>query len=310
MENLKYAYMTNMWGLAVQYPKINDWNEWYAGDYSNAAYYLDWDKILKFYAGTGFKGIELMFHMLPYITQFFGAPKHFADFAKERGIEQITGTFFIAMGSENRENHQRVLDFSQKMIDFTFNLGGENMNVMPASGYFGVGPLSVAQLKNAADCFNEIGRRAADRGIAASIHSEFWCAINKYDLEQFIDMTDPRYVYFCLDTAQVAIMGFDPVKLYETYHDRIKYFHLKDTNKQNTPDEERFAAGAEFADDGTRWFWEPGGGSVDFPALWEALKKHSHTGWITLETDGTPDPLATMVLSKWYIDQVLSPIYK
>jgi inosose dehydratase len=310
MDNLKYSYMTNMWGLAVQYPKINSWDEWYVGDYSNAAYYLDWDRILKFHVGAGFRGIELMFHMLPYVKQFFGGPRGFADFAKERGIEQITGTFFIALGSENRQNHPGILEFSRKMIDFTSELGGENMNIMPASGYYGVGPLSEDQLKSAADCLNEIGRRAADKGVAASIHSEFWCAVNKYDLERFLDLTDPRYVYFCLDTAQVSIMGFDPVKMYDTYHERIKYFHLKDTNKINAPDSERFAAGAEFADDGTRWVWEPGGGKVDFPGLWRLLKKYDHKGWVTIETDGTPDPLATMVLTKCYIEQVLSPIYK
>lgn len=308
--NLKYSYMTNMWGLVVQYPKLNNWNEWYDKDYSNSVYYLDWDKILKYHVGTGIVGIELMFHMLPYIKRFFGTPKAFADFAKERGIEKITGTFSLAIGSEDRARHAGVLEFNQKMIDFTAELGGENINIMPASGYYGVGPLSKDQLKNAVDCFNEIGRRAADKGVDACIHSEFWCAVNKYDLELFLEMTDPRYVHFCLDTAQVAIMGFDPVKMYDQYHERIKYFHLKDTNMQNTPDSARFAAGAEFADDGTRWFWEVGGGAVDFPGLWKLLKKYNHKGWMSIETDGTPDPLATMVLSKWYIDHVLSPIYK
>lgn len=308
--NLKYSYMTNMWGLVVQYPKINNWNEWYDGDYSNAVYYLDWDKIFKYHVGAGITGIELMFHMQPYIKKFFGTPKNFVDFAKERGIEKVTGTFSLALGSEDKSKRASVIDFNQKMIDFTYELGGENINIMPASGYYGVGPLSSEQLKSSIECFNEIGRRAADKGIAACVHSEFWCAVNKYDLERFLDETDPRYVHFCLDTAQVSIMGFDPVKMYEKYHERVKYFHLKDTNKQNTPDELRFCAGAEFADDGTRWFWEVGGGSIDFQGIWKLMKKYKHKGWVAIETDGTPDPLATLVLSKWYIDHVLSPIYK
>ena len=28
-------------------------------------------------------------------------------------------------------------------------------------------------------------------------------------MKEFLEMTDPRYVYYCLDTAQVAIMGKD-----------------------------------------------------------------------------------------------------
>ncbi len=309
-DNLKYSYMTNMWGLVVEYPEINDFHEWYDGDYSNSVYYLDWDKILKYHVGCGITGIELMFHMMPYIKKYFGKPEEFTAFARERGIEQVTGTFSLALGAEDRNKHDSVLAFNQKIIDWTYGLGGKNINIMPASGYYGVGPLNDEQLKNAADCFNEIGRRAADKGIDACIHSEFWCAVNKYDLEKFLEMTDPNVVHFCLDTAQVAIMGFDPVEMYDKYHDRVKHFHLKDTTMQNTPDEARFAAGAEFADDGSRWFWEVGGGNVDFKGLWHLMKKYQHKGWVAIETDGTPDPLATMVLSKWYIDHVLSPIYK
>jgi inosose dehydratase len=40
------------------------------------------------------------------------------------------------------------------------------------------------------------------------------------------------------------------------------------------------------------------------------LKKYNQKGWMTIETDGTPDPLATLLLSKWYIDRELLPIFK
>ena len=310
MENLKYSYMTNMWGMIVDFPKIHDFNEWYAHDFGNAAYYLDWDKILKYYVCAGIKGIELMFYHVPYIRQFFGTLKDFADFAKERGIEQITGMFSVAVGSENPDKFDEVVNFNQVWIDALHELGGENLIIMPAGQYYGVGPLSEEQLRNAAAVMNEIGRRAADKGITACIHNEFWCAINLYDHEKFLEMTDPRYVSYCLDTAQLTIMGVDVVDFYDKYHDRVKGFHLKDTTFPNAPDDLRFAPGAEFADEGTRWFWELGAGVVDFKGLWNLMKNYNHRGWVTIETDGTPDPLASLLLSKWYIDHELSPIYK
>ncbi|MDQ0972224.1 inosose dehydratase [Neobacillus niacini] len=310
MENLKYSYMTNMWGMIVDFPKINNINEWSEDDYGNAAYYLDWDKIFKYHVGAGIKGIEVMFYHIPYIKQFFGSLKNFADFAKERGIEQITGMFSLAPGSENKENLHSAVGFNQMWIDALSELGGENMIIMPAGQYYGTGPLSKEQLRNAAECMNEIGKRAADKGITACIHNEFWCAVNLYDHEEYLEMTDPNYVSYCLDTAQLSIMGVDVVQFYDKYHDRIKYFHLKDTTHPNAPDSERFAPGAEFADEGTQWFWELGSGKVDFKGLWKLLKKYNHKGWMTIETDGTPDPLAAMLLSKWYIDHELSPIYK
>ena len=40
------------------------------------------------------------------------------------------------------------------------------------------------------------------------------------------------------------------------------------------------------------------------------MKKHHHKGWVGIESDGTPEPLATILLTKNYIDTVLDPIYK
>ncbi|RCX16038.1 inosose dehydratase [Anaerobacterium chartisolvens] len=310
MSNLKYSYQTNMWGLMVQYPKLNNWNEWYQKDFSNAVYYLDWDQILKYHVGAGFKGIELMFHMEPYIDQFFGHAKNFSDFAKERGIEEVTGTFAIAFNSQDKSMHESALKSLQGIIDFTANLGGKRINIMPAGGYYGLGPLSKDQVTAAASFMNEFGKRCSEKDIIPCVHTEFWGSINKNELYSYIEQLDQRYVGFCLDTAQVLIMGYDPVKFYDDYHEFVKYFHLKDTTFAYAPDELRLKAGAEFQDGGDRWFWELGSGQVDFVGLWKLLKKHRYKGWIGLETDGTPDPMATMLLSKYYINHVLSPIYE
>ena len=39
------------------------------------------------------------------------------------------------------------------------------------------------------------------------------------------------------------------------------------------------------------------------------MKQYGHKGWVGIESDGTPNPLATMLLTKNYIDTVLDPIY-
>lgn len=301
--------MTNMWGLLVQYPKRNDWDEWYKKDIDNSPYYLDWETILKYHVALGFKGIELMFHMEPYIREFFGTAHNFLQFIQSIGLEKITGTFALGFGAEKKEHHEELFNSLKNMVDFTSDIGGENINIMPASGYYGNGPLTREQIRNAAALMNRVGEYASEKGVLPCVHSEFWCAINKYDLEEYLSLLDHNRIGFCLDTAQVAIMGFEPADMYEKYHDIVKYIHLKDASFKNAPDEARFKAGAEFPDDGERWFFEPGVGVVDFKALYQKLKKYEHKGWITLETDGTPDPLATMALSRYYIDEVLSPIY-
>ncbi|MGI6326698.1 MAG: sugar phosphate isomerase/epimerase family protein [Saccharofermentanales bacterium] len=310
MDNLKYSYQTNMWGLKVQFPQLTDWNEWYKGDFSNAVYYLDWDQIIKYHVGAGFTGIELMFHMQPYIQQFFGEPGAFTAFVRERGIEEVTGTFTIAFDSQDPTKYDDAMRNVVNILDFTAALGGSRIIIMPCGGYYGLGPLTSEQIVHAANFMNEFGRRCLDKGIIPCVHTEFWGSINKDEMDRYIDACDPRYVGFCLDTAQVLIMGIDPVKFYDDHHDFVQYFHLKDTTFANTPDELRLCAGAEFQDSGDRWFWELGAGQVDFKGLWRLLKKYQYKGWIGVETDGTPDPMATMLLSKYYINHELMPIYR
>ena len=141
-----------------------------------------------------------------------------------------------------------------------------------------------------------------------AIHIFIGCVLFRFN-RKFIELTDPKYVKYCLDTAQLSIMGVDIVKFYDKWHERIKYFHLKDTNKMAAPDEERFGPGAEYDEHGKRWFYELGGGYVDFPSLFRLMKKYGHpSGWVTVEADGTPDTLATMLLAKNYLDTVLEPI--
>ncbi|GHU62589.1 hypothetical protein AGMMS49983_04300 [Clostridia bacterium] len=309
-QNLKYSYMTNMWGMVVQFPKINDFNEWYKVDSMNNVYFLDWEHIVKYLVANGFQGMELMWHMRPWVEKFFGHPREFAAFVQDLGLEKVSGVFDIADGSEDRSRHEQIIHRIDAIVDFIADLGGEYIQLMPASGYYPVGPLTKDQVRDSADCINIIGKHAKEKGIDICVHTEFWCAINKYDVEWFVeDLIDHDNVKFCLDTAQVAIMGFDPIDLYERWHDFIRSFHCKDTTEVNTPDEDRFKAGAEFGS-GNRWFWELGAGMTDFTKLWTLFKKYNQKGWISIETDGTPDALATTTLTKYYIDRYLTPIYR
>ncbi|RCX16049.1 inosose dehydratase [Anaerobacterium chartisolvens] len=308
MENLKYSYMMH-WKL-IPYKKIENFRDFYYIDRSNKAYFSDWDKIVKYHVGAGYKGIELMPFERHQMKTLFGSIQNFVDFIKERGLEGISGMFHGLGESFDRSQHKAMIEEAQEIIDDTYAFGGELINLCPVANYNRVGPLSTEQLKAIAEVVDEIGKRALDKGISVCLHNEFFCATNTENHNQFLEMTDPRYVFYCLDTAQVALMGIDPVEFYDKYHDRVKTFHLKDTASAPLPDSVRHSQDPEIQPDGHRWFWEPGEGDLDFKSLWKLLKKYNQKGWVTIETDGTPDLLASMVLTKWYIDHELSPIYK
>ena len=92
MEKIKYSYQLNMWGCP-EFKKINNFEEWYNKDFTGDAYYLDWDKIIKYLATAGFKGIELMWYQIDAIRSLFGSLPAFTEFLNERGIEKVTGCF-------------------------------------------------------------------------------------------------------------------------------------------------------------------------------------------------------------------------
>lgn len=308
MENLKYAHM--MHWKQIKYKKINNMPKYYYRECNNNSYYADWDKIIKYHVACGFTGIELMPYTFKQMVPLFGTTQNFLDFIHERGMEQVTGTFFGAGRSFDKTAHPDIIQTAQNLINSAAELGCLYINVCPAPNYCSVGALDMEQMNNIAAVMNEIGKRAQDKGITICHHNEFFCAVNRDTQEILLEKTNPEYVSYCLDTAQVALMGKDPVAFYDTYHERIASFHLKDTQDYNVPDEIRYGRDPEIQDNGYRWFWEPGEGIIDFPALYEKMKQHEYKGWVAVELDGTPDLLASMLETKWYIDNVLSPIYK
>lgn len=306
MTKIRYSHMCH-W-KNIPYRKIDNFREFYYEDKSNTVYYSDWDRILRYQKALGFEGIELAPWDFPELLPLFGSPKAFTEFAVERGVV-VSGIFHGIDGAHHQAKHEEILKAGKEAVDTLVAFGGQHLNTAPTSSYYGNGPLSREQIKAAAEVITELGRYATDNGVQIGIHNEFFLAINKENHKEYIELTDPRYVHYCLDTAQVAILGEDILDFYNTYHDRICTFHLKDTATPNLPDEIRYSQDIEIVDDGTRWFWEPGEGVLDFKGLYQLLKKHQFKGWITVETDGTPDLLASMALSRYYIDNELNPIY-
>lgn len=305
--NIKLSHMSH-W-KTVPYKQIDNFRDFYYEDKSNNSYYMDWDRILRYHKATGYEGIELAPWDLTEILGLFGTPAEFVGFAKDRGIE-VSGMFHAADDSQIPEKFDEVVQAGKDAIDTLKAFGGKHLNMCPARNYCVTGPLSDEDLKNAAKSINAIGEYAVENGIQVGLHNEFFCGVNKYNHRKFLEMTDPRYVFYCLDTAQIQLMGDDVLDFYDTYAERIVTFHLKDTDSTGEPDEIRFDWDPEIRDDGHRWFWEPGEGTLPLEELWKLVKKHNFKGWCTVEDDGAPDYLAAMALSSYYVNQVLGKIYR
>ncbi len=307
MPNIKLSHMSH-W-KTIPYKQIDNFRDFYYEDKTNAAYFMDWDRILRYHKATGYDGIEIAPWDLTEILGLFGTPQEFTAFARDHGIE-VSGMFHGCDDSNIPAKYDEVLAAGKAAIDTLKAFGGKHLNVCPARNYYGVGPLDTDALKASAKVITDIGRYAVDNGIQIGLHNEFFCAVNKENHRRFLEMTDPRYVFYCLDTAQIALMGDDLLDFYDTYAERICTFHLKDTASIAVPDRIRYSQDVEIHDEGWRWFWEPGEGVLPLKELWALVKKHGFTGWCTIEDDGAPDYLAAMALSSYYVNEVLGKIYR
>jgi sugar phosphate isomerase/epimerase len=155
-------------------------------------------------------------------------------------------------------------------------------------------------------------------GIKITCHHEFWCGLRDEDaILKFYEWTDPRYVFFFLDTAQHVIAGVDPIKLYMKLHDRIGGFHLKDTHNIAGPEDYRTPPDSELmVANVPRWFYEVGTpeGLCDFPRLYQCMKEYAYKGWVSVEHDkaeiGGGNFSESTANAMWYIKNVLSEIYE
>jgi inosose dehydratase len=110
---------------------------------------------------------------------------------------------------------------------------------------------------------------------------------------------DPRYAKLELDVAHYFQGGGDPAKAVEKYSDRLLFLHLKDV--------ERLPGGVD-AKQSYR-FVELGRGSVNLPAVIDALRKINFRGWGIVELDAVPDkartPKESAVINKNYVEEKL-----
>jgi sugar phosphate isomerase/epimerase len=127
-----------------------------------------------------------------------------------------------------------------------------------------------------AEYFNEVGRKAKDRGMLFSYHNhghEFVRYSGAYILDLLLEHTDPELVGLELDVYWAAKAGVDPAAYQEKWKDRSLLLHCKDMD--GGPDKD-FAAVGE--------------GVLDFPAILNAAPK---VRCFVVEQDKSADPFAS-----------------
>ena len=312
MQNIKWSYMDH-WMMDSPQGLVEP---------SFSVEYMD--RYIKQIAGLGFTGFDTFGFRLKRYADLFGSVKKFEKFLQERGMEKISGLFQAypdaskTRAIHDRSTHDAIFQDCLNIMKDGEGTGAELFIAMPTHTYWQTEPVTDEKIKIIADLWNRIGKMTLEFGVQTTLHHEFWCAIRTMDqLEKFYKWTDPEYVFYYCDTAQHLIAGVDPLESYMKFHDRCNGFHFKDTHNVDNEGEYRLPPDPEMiASSVKRWFWEMGTpeGLVDFPVLMKAIKEYGYKGWIGVEHDKaevTGDKFSECTcVSRWYIDNVLTKIYK
>ncbi|WP_374975996.1 sugar phosphate isomerase/epimerase family protein [Microbacterium trichothecenolyticum] len=262
------------------------------------------------------------------ITDLHGSLDGFREVLRACALEGVSSYVydpFVGFDVEMGRGYDPLLETSIPKITETARwfagalraLGGDVLVVRPAGSAWQTGPLSDEQIEALARCWNTVGAAVAEDGVALALHFDFLSALRLDNgLERLLAATDPELVGLALDTAEFAIAGMDPVDFYTRHAARVRHVQLKDGRALVDDEEARTSHAEHFVrtEGGARgilrWFFEPTDedGLVDFVAFTEALADHGYSGWIVVESDQSPHPAESTMVSGWYVQQVLAPI--
>jgi inosose dehydratase len=310
------------WGYGV--------NQWKAG-FTSFARLEEIESALKVTAACGFDAVELNAGSGRWdpigrpenVAINYGSAAHFKLKLKELGINRVPSTFFdptvmsfeelhFGLMSTQPADRARIVAQARIHAEMLAELGGELLVVRPFPSFWKEGALNEERLLAAADCWNAVGEMAASLGLKVALHIDALSALRtSEELERLLQLCSAD-VGLAIDTAELTIAGHDVVALYRRFHERVLHFHFKDALAVDTlgeyklPNAERALIAAGGEREIQRWFGEMGSGLVDFPALLAAMREHRYAGWIIVESDKGPEPIATgMMLNSWYKQNVL-----
>lgn len=107
------------------------------------------------------------------------------------------------------------------------------------------------------------------------------------EIDELMSRTDPGLLGLCLDTGHCAFGGGNPLDTLDRWRERIWHVHAKDCEpairRRSQAEQWDYATSVRHG-----VFCELGRGTVDFPAIFDRLKKSGYDGWIVVEQDVLP----------------------
>ena len=280
-----------------------------------------WEHILSSSKAAGLDGIEITFAPGDWYSaqRAYGSAAGFAAALRTHGLELSSGYFSTRIPGTDRyadfgepADHTQLLEMIAGYAEFLHACGSDSLIVsLPLRASRDAKPPVFVDLNRAAimaDLLNRMGYTALQYGVKVSVHPEAFSMFrNSRDVDLFMLLTDPTYVFLCPDTAQFTVAGSDPLEIVKRHRDRLVITHWKDAVGPAPAD---VPIDETIYERQIQWFAAVGSGVVDWPAWVRLLRDLHYTGWAVLELDTAPDPIADLQRIRQYIERSLAPIYR
>ncbi|WP_210571582.1 sugar phosphate isomerase/epimerase [Streptomyces sp. GESEQ-4] len=284
-------YHPDFWGLESA-DAVRDW--------ASANPESFWQRVMDALTEAGVTGIELTFAPgdIDSALRAFGSTRAFRRALDARGLSVVSA--FIA-GSDapdwrDSENLPGIVADAERRAAFLADMGAELLVAgLPMRTTFGTRPpffVDADYMTRMADIAHVVGEAVARHGVKLAFHTESNSTLwYERDIDLFMALTDPRYVWLCPDSCHIALSGGDPVAVAHRHAQRIALAHWKDAVRpidvHLTIDETVFAQQQPY-------MAELGTGIVDWRGWADAMSRTPGAGTILIELDEAPDPIAAL----------------
>ncbi|MER6961357.1 sugar phosphate isomerase/epimerase [Streptomyces sp. NPDC000618] len=259
-----------------------------------------WDRTMDALAEAGVTGLELTFAPggIDSVLRAFGDAPSFRHELQARGLSVVSA--FIAESEcpdwRDSESLPAIVADAERRAAFLADVGAELLVAgLPMRATFGTRPpffVDAAYMTRMADIAHTVGEAVAQYGVRLAFHTESNSTLwYERDIDLFMALTDPRYVWLCPDSCHIALGGGDPVAVARRHSPRIALAHWKDAVKpidvELTIDETVFAQQQPY-------MTELGTGIVDWKAWAAAMSLTPGADTVLIELDEAADPVAAL----------------
>ncbi len=320
--NIKFAtdlvtfYDTAFWGQAGGMDALR--NLFTSGGWDPARF---WERILDSSREAGLDGIEITFAPGDWhaAKAAYGSTQGFAAALKDRGLEVCSGYMSTRIPGTDRyadfadpADHDQLVEMASAYAEFLRGCGsGIIVASLPPRKSRDAAPPLFVDLKLAesiAGVVNRMGYATMKYGVKLALHPEAFSMFrNSRDVDLFMLLTDPTYVFLCPDTAQFSVAGSNPIEIVQRHRDRLVITHWKDAVGPAPAD---VPIDESIYDRQIEWFAAVGSGVVDWPGWMRLLRELRYQGWAVFELDAAPDPVGDLKKIKQYVEAALAPIYR